>query len=68
MIKECNFKREDEDIYLDICVLGSRNNIDGPFYYSECSGEDNCVLYQIYKQLANVESFRAGLAEWGIGE
>ena len=49
MIKECNFKAKDISIELvsrvdyDICALVSDK--------WRCPGEDNCILYQIYKSL-----------------
>ena len=46
MIEECNFKEFvklpilENDIGYDRCVIGTG-----------CVGEDNCILFQIYKQL-----------------
>jgi hypothetical protein len=40
-MKECNFKQ-------------GKINKAGPFCYitkGNCSGEDNCILYQIYKNI-----------------
>lgn len=50
MIEECNFKHKD-DMGNIICVVGNINHKKGPFYYYECDGEENCILYQIYKGL-----------------
>ena len=50
MIKECNFKQEHGDIKICVmCNINSSRHDDNVYYY-ECSGEDNCVLYQIYKK------------------
>jgi len=38
MIEECNFKFKLEPSYIE-CELGLKK---------ECSGEDACILYQIY--------------------
>jgi hypothetical protein len=51
MIKECNFKQVKGKT--KICVLCNINTSakDNNVYYYECSGEDNCVLFQIYKKI-----------------
>ena len=50
MIKECNFKQVEKEI--KICVLCNINTSakDNNVYYYECQGEDNCILFQIYKK------------------
>lgn len=40
MIEECNFKFVLDEEYTE-CELGLKK---------ECSGENNCILYQIYKE------------------
>ncbi len=51
MINECNFKNKCEDGYQ--CVLSIKTNTikgGGLIQAFECVGEDNCVLFQLYKQ------------------
>lgn len=54
MIKECNFKNKVQDGYQ--CSLSSllyetdSLTNGGVQHAKECDGEDNCILYQIYKQ------------------
>ena len=46
MIKECNFKIDGVKAKGIYCGLQTLRGI-----MKHCSGEDNCILYQIYKQL-----------------
>jgi len=48
MIKECNFKYESRRTSNPICGLGRVS----------CLGEDNCILYQIYKETYVVREVR----------
>ena len=41
---ECNFKRK------GMCRLTNYGQVSGP-YPDTCSGEDNCILFQMYKML-----------------
>ena len=43
MIEECNFKFE--NYYKDLCCKLTQNS-------RSCVGEDECILFQIYKHLA----------------
>lgn len=49
MIKECNFKREDNDRIMvsrvDYIICGLNTN-----FKLRCSGEEDCILFQIYKR------------------
>jgi hypothetical protein len=52
MIEKCNFKQNKStlmgQIVLD-CALGSPLPLTGAF---TCVGEENCILYQMYRQIA----------------
>lgn len=49
MIKECNFKQI-IDKY-SICTLGTIIQIKDDIRYCPCDGEENCLIYLIYKKL-----------------
>jgi len=64
MIKKCNFKQEYELVGYPNrcrCELTSRYNSFDKEQLSvnvECPGEDNCILYQIYKQIYGTYDYR----------
>jgi len=73
MIENCNFKHKDAMGNI-VCVVGNINHKKDPFYYYECDGEENCVVFQTYKVLSllstdycqRIEDIRKTLIEKGL--
>ena len=58
MIEECNFKKlieVDDELCCSISFMATKDNEEDAmnlqFHLKRCDGEDNCMLYQMYKML-----------------